>query len=235
MKVVDPLLHIVQLEASRRRRFGVERYAGLASRRLDSAREDLVQHIVSRCCGLAFGLEVHAGQQPGTGVRSAVRRGRSGRGGRVAFTAPAGVGDAGDGCSSLVLVPCLRHSDPSQPTTRAIRENNNFHKNLALSFVLMVPEDALSIAEIARQLRVNPATVRLWINQGRLKAHRASPRPQARWWVDPADLNAMLEQRSNAVGRAGGEIESDYEPGPDEPGLGMLSSIVLDGGKTTRS
>lgn len=92
----------------------------------------------------------------------------------------------------------------------------------------MVPEDALSIPEIARQLRVNQATVRLWIHEGRLKAQRASPKPQARWWVLPQDLQAMLDRREQAGSRASAaEVESDYRPGPDEPGLGMLASIDL--------
>jgi len=51
VKVIDLLLHIVQLGASRRPRFGVEHDAGLPSRRLDAGREDLVQHIVSGRCG----------------------------------------------------------------------------------------------------------------------------------------------------------------------------------------
>ena len=89
----------------------------------------------------------------------------------------------------------------------------------------MVPEDALTIPEIASQLRVNQATVRLWINQGRLKAHRASPKPQARWWVKPEDLQEMLDEREHGGGHALVEFESDYQPGPDEPGLGMLASI----------
>jgi len=94
----------------------------------------------------------------------------------------------------------------------------------------MVPEDALSIPEIARQLRVNQATVRLWIHQGRLKADRASPKPQARWWVLPQDLQEMLDRREHAGSRASAaDIESDYHPGPDEPGLGMLASLELDG------
>jgi hypothetical protein len=89
----------------------------------------------------------------------------------------------------------------------------------------MVPEDALTIPQIAQQLRVNQATVRLWISQGQLKAQRASPKPQARWWVKPEDLQAMLDARQGR--RAAPEFESDYQPGPDEPGLGMLSSIDI--------
>lgn len=90
----------------------------------------------------------------------------------------------------------------------------------------MVPEDALTIPQIAQQLRVNQATVRLWINQGQLKAQRASPKPQARWWVKPEDLQAMLDARDGRGRRAAQEFDSDYQPGPDEPGLGMLSSII---------
>jgi hypothetical protein len=91
----------------------------------------------------------------------------------------------------------------------------------------MVPEDALTIPQIAQQLRVNQATVRLWINQGQLKAQRASPKPQARWWVKPEDLQAMLDARDGRGRRTAPEFESEYQPGPDEPGLGMLSSIDI--------
>ena len=91
----------------------------------------------------------------------------------------------------------------------------------------MVPEDALTIPQIAEQLRVNQATVRLWINQGQLKAQRASPKPQARWWVRPEDLQAMLDARSATGGQAAPEFEPDQPPGPDEPGLGMLSSFDI--------
>lgn len=99
---------------------------------------------------------------------------------------------------------------------------------LTLSYRPMVPDDALSIPDIARQLRVHQATVRLWINQGRLKAQRASPKPQARWWVHPEDLQEMLDRRDQPGGlNADDELETDYQPGPDEPGLGMLTSIDL--------
>jgi hypothetical protein len=91
----------------------------------------------------------------------------------------------------------------------------------------MVPEDALTIPQIAQQLRVHQATVRLWISQGRLKAQRASPKPQARWWVKPEDLQAMLDARQRDGRLAAPDFESEYEPGPDEPGLGMLSSIDI--------
>jgi hypothetical protein len=97
--------------------------------------------------------------------------------------------------------------------------------------VSKVPKDALTIPQIAEQLRVNQATVRLWINQGRLKASRASPKPQARWWVKPEDLQAMLDQRERGGSRPTLEFESDYHPGPNEPGLGILSSTDLGDGE----
>lgn len=94
----------------------------------------------------------------------------------------------------------------------------------------MVPEDALSLSEVARQLRVNPATVRLWVSQGRLRAYKAGASPRSKWWVKPEDLEAMLDERRNPRGASAEElIEPDYRPGPDEPGLGMLSSFDLEG------
>jgi excisionase family DNA binding protein len=88
-----------------------------------------------------------------------------------------------------------------------------------------VPQDALTIPQIAEQLRVNQATVRLWVNEGKLKAHRASPKPQARWWIKPEDLQAMLDHRKRGGGRATPEFESYYEPRADEPGIGLISSL----------
>ena len=92
----------------------------------------------------------------------------------------------------------------------------------------MVPDDALSLSDVARQLRVNPATVRLWVSQGRLRAYKAGASERSRWWVKPEDLQTMLEQRRNP--RAADDIvASDYTPGPDEPGIGMLASFDLEG------
>ena len=91
-----------------------------------------------------------------------------------------------------------------------------------------VPDDALSLSEIARRLRVDPSTVRVWVNTGRLRAHKAGPSSHSHWWVRPEDLEQMLadrERRSSSPGAP--ELESDYQPGPDEPGLGMLSSFDM--------
>jgi excisionase family DNA binding protein len=51
----------------------------------------------------------------------------------------------------------------------------------------------LTLAEIAEDLRVNPATVRLWISRGKLKAKRAG---QRKLLVQRSELNRMLEASS---------------------------------------
>jgi excisionase family DNA binding protein len=57
------------------------------------------------------------------------------------------------------------------------------------------PEDQwLTVAEIAAELRVNPATVRLWISRGKLKAKRAG---QRKLLVQRAELDRMLEVSSH--------------------------------------
>jgi excisionase family DNA binding protein len=57
------------------------------------------------------------------------------------------------------------------------------------------PEDQwLTVAEIAAELRVNPATVRLWISRGKLKARRAG---QRKLLVQRSELDRMLEVSSH--------------------------------------
>jgi excisionase family DNA binding protein len=48
----------------------------------------------------------------------------------------------------------------------------------------------LTLAEIAAELRINPATVRLWISRGRLKAKRAG---QRKLLVQRSELDRMLD------------------------------------------
>jgi excisionase family DNA binding protein len=50
-------------------------------------------------------------------------------------------------------------------------------------------EPWLTLAEIADELRVNPATVRLWVSKGQLNATRAGMR---KWVVRRSDLDRML-------------------------------------------
>jgi excisionase family DNA binding protein len=47
----------------------------------------------------------------------------------------------------------------------------------------------MTLAEVADELRVNPATVRMWVSKGRLKASRAGMR---KWIVRRSDLEDML-------------------------------------------
>jgi excisionase family DNA binding protein len=91
-----------------------------------------------------------------------------------------------------------------------------------------VPDDALTLSEIARRLRVDPSTVRLWVKSGRLRAQKAGPSSHSHWWVRPEDLERMLTGRDDlASSSAPADTASDYVPGPDEPGLGMFASIDL--------
>ena len=56
-------------------------------------------------------------------------------------------------------------------------------------------EDAwLTVAEVAAELRVNPATVRLWVSRGKLKAKRAG---QRKLLVQRSELDRMLEASSH--------------------------------------
>ncbi len=52
----------------------------------------------------------------------------------------------------------------------------------------------LTVAEIAAELRVNPATVRLWVSRGKLKARRAG---QRKLIVQRSELDRMLEASSH--------------------------------------
>jgi excisionase family DNA binding protein len=89
-----------------------------------------------------------------------------------------------------------------------------------------VPDDALTLSEIAQRLRVDSSTVRMWVKTGRLRAQKAGPSSHSHWWVRPDDLERMLAQRGRSAASPDAQpLETDYVPGPDEPGLGMLSSI----------
>jgi excisionase family DNA binding protein len=55
----------------------------------------------------------------------------------------------------------------------------------------------LTLAEIADELRVNPATVRLWVSKGQLKASRAGVR---KWIVRRSDLDRMLAETNVSAG-----------------------------------
>ena len=66
----------------------------------------------------------------------------------------------------------------------------------------------------------------MWVKTGRLRAQKAGPSSHSHWWVRPDDLERMLAQRGGSSASPEAQpLETDYVPGPDEPGLGMLSSI----------
>jgi excisionase family DNA binding protein len=67
----------------------------------------------------------------------------------------------------------------------------------------------LTLAEIAEELRVNPATVRQWVSKGQLKASRAGVR---KWIVRRSDLDRMLAETNSSADDILGRIERGDEP-----------------------
>jgi excisionase family DNA binding protein len=65
----------------------------------------------------------------------------------------------------------------------------------------------LTLAEIAEELRVNPATVRQWVSKGQLKASRAGVR---KWIVRRSDLERMVAATSPPA-----EVAEAFETPPD--------------------
>jgi excisionase family DNA binding protein len=53
----------------------------------------------------------------------------------------------------------------------------------------MFDEELLTLPQIAEMLHVNPSTVRLWVHQQRLPAHKAGGK---KWLVRRSDLDALL-------------------------------------------
>jgi excisionase family DNA binding protein len=71
------------------------------------------------------------------------------------------------------------------------------------------PEDPwLTLAEIAEELRMSPATIRSWISKGTLRAMRPG---QRKWLVRRSELDRMLR---------GEDHEDAPPPPPDPPALG---------------
>ena len=85
----------------------------------------------------------------------------------------------------------------------------------------------LSVADVARILSVTEPTVREWIKEGKLKAHRAG----ARFWrIRQSEVDRMLgEQASNKPStQAGGR-----RPGPAEQARDLLSSLITNPDRTS--
>jgi len=78
----------------------------------------------------------------------------------------------------------------------------------------------LSVAEVSRLLSVTEPTVREWIKDGKLQAHRAG----ARFWrIRQSEVDRMLgEQASNRpAGPSGGP-----RPPAAEPARDLISSLI---------
>jgi excisionase family DNA binding protein len=67
----------------------------------------------------------------------------------------------------------------------------------------------LTLAEIAAELRVNPATVRQWVSKGQLKASRAGVR---KWIVRRSDLDRMLDETNLTADEVLEQLENSLEP-----------------------
>lgn len=76
------------------------------------------------------------------------------------------------------------------------------------------PDPLLTLAEIAAELRVNPATVRSWVSRGHLKAFRAG---QRKWVVRRSELNRMIDASNSSAGSATRESGQASAPPPRRP------------------
>ena len=72
----------------------------------------------------------------------------------------------------------------------------------------------LTLAEIAQELRANPATVRLWVSRGKLKAKRAG---QRKLLVQRSELNRMLEVSSHRYDNVPTASKSPGDPRTPTP------------------
>jgi excisionase family DNA binding protein len=91
----------------------------------------------------------------------------------------------------------------------------------------------LTLAEIAQELRVSPATVRLWVSQGRLAATRAGAR---KWLVRRSELERMIgqDQRGGEDKESAQQVTAGGDPlRPPTPGERLIvdtAGIGVDGG-----
>lgn len=83
----------------------------------------------------------------------------------------------------------------------------------------------LTLAEIAEELRVNPATVRLWISRGRLSAMRAG---QRKLLVRRSELDRMLSARDMAMQPSIPRVPQPLRPVFSRPLAGELARLCAD-------
>ena len=96
----------------------------------------------------------------------------------------------------------------------------------------MVDDELLTLPEIAQMLQLNPSTIRLWVAEQRLPAHKAGGR---KWLVRRGDLERMLEEQPH-IGhpkRADAtHAPKDWGEVPEQAALDLASStqVVRRGG-----
>jgi excisionase family DNA binding protein len=85
----------------------------------------------------------------------------------------------------------------------------------------------LSVGDVAKLLSVTEPTVRQWIKEGKLKAHRAG----ARFWrIRQSEVDRMLaEQASSRPSAPGG----GRRPGAAEQARDLLSSLITTPNRTS--
>ena len=78
----------------------------------------------------------------------------------------------------------------------------------------------LSVADVARILSVTEPTVREWIKEGKLKAHRAG----ARFWrIRQSEVDRMLGEQASTKPST---TATGRRPGPAEQARDLLSSLI---------
>ncbi|MGZ6637499.1 MAG: helix-turn-helix domain-containing protein [Solirubrobacteraceae bacterium] len=84
----------------------------------------------------------------------------------------------------------------------------------------------LTLAEIAGELRVNPATVRLWVSRGRLKAMRAG---QRKLLVRRSELDRMLAATApSETDPAQPRVSGPLRPSFSRPLMGQVARAKVD-------
>jgi excisionase family DNA binding protein len=61
--------------------------------------------------------------------------------------------------------------------------------------VTMTDEPALKVAEVAARLRLNPETVRRWLNAGKLRGYRLG-KTSAGWRVPESEVRRIIAEGS---------------------------------------
>ncbi|MGA2927669.1 MAG: helix-turn-helix domain-containing protein [Solirubrobacteraceae bacterium] len=95
-------------------------------------------------------------------------------------------------------------------------------------------DDWLTLPQIAKMLQMNPSTIRLWVSEGRLKAHKAGGR---KWLVRRSDLDRLLATRTNLELRSPpprepprADANRDWATSPKDVLVDLASSVDLSQG-----